>query len=89
MAFHYKKISKYPLSFREQMRQIKYSVIEKRPPGIELTESEKVEYKKLWNFMLETSRIFNKTKAHEKPCIIPNLYVPTMTIKVKAFIKEN
>ena len=89
MAFHYKKISKLSPGFREQMRQIKYSVIEKRPPGIDLTETEKLEYKKLWNFMLETSRGFTNTKAHDKPTIIPNLYVPVMVIKIKTFIKEN
>ena len=89
MRRYNKTVSNWEKSFREQMREIKYSLIEKLPPGRELNDQEKDEYRKLAQFMAKTAKFLLNIRDHEKPKIIPKILIPTMTLKVKTFVKEN
>lgn len=77
---------------RKQFREIKYSLISKMPlieEGRKLTEAEGAEWLKLNSFMHRTARELQNIKPEEKSRPLPSILIPTMTIKIKAFIKEN
>jgi hypothetical protein len=79
---------KSTIIFRNQLSEVKYSLIKKSIKKY-LTKEEKKEHTKLKIFMMEFGRFLIK-KTITEPCIpIPEPLLVTLRLKTKVFIKEN
>lgn len=88
LKFRMNKITNPETIFKEQMRRIKYDILESRPDGNDEGFNDE-EYRKLRHFMRQTARDLMKLRQDEPMRPITQMWAPVLRLKTITFIKEN
>lgn len=75
--------------FKQQLKRIKYEILEPRENSEDGEDFNVEEYQKLKVFMVKTARELMKLADHEPARPITKMWAPVLRIKTITFIKEN